>query len=192
MRFSYWLSALLAAGSLCYGQSSAINGEITGTVTDPSGAAVAGATVQATNTGTGFKETTKTIESGLYRFPLLPLGTYDLAVQAQGFSDYRQTGIVVTVRAAATVDVALQVGATSTQVTVTSDSLITDPSRSDLGSTLSHDSVINLPLVSRNPYNFILFQPICKRSRKHRIRRAAQDQCQRVQRAHQLPTGREQ
>lgn len=159
MRFSCWLCLFLAAGSLCYGQSSAINGEITGIVTDPSGAGVSGATVQVTNTGTGFKETAKTIESGLYRFPLLPLGSYDLNVQAQGFSEYRQTGIVVTVRAAATVDVALQVGATSTQVTVSSDALITDPSRSDLGSTLSHSTVINLPLVSRNPYNFILFQP---------------------------------
>ncbi len=159
MRFSFGFFVLLAAGWLCHGQSSAINGEITGTVTDPSGAGVTGATVQVTNTGTGFKQTAKTIESGLYRFPLLPLGTYDLDVQAPGFTAYRQTGIVVTVRAAATVDVALQVGATNTQVTVTSDALITDPSRSDVGSTLSHSTVINLPLVSRNPYNFILFQP---------------------------------
>src|SRR5689334_9829623 len=159
MRFSFGFCVLLVAGWLCHGQSSAINGEITGTVTDPSGAGVTGATVQVTNTGTGFKQTAKTIESGLYRFPLLPLGTYDLDVQAPGFTEYRQTGIVVTVRAAATVDVALQVGATNTQVTVTSDALITDPSRSDVGSTLSHSTVINLPLVSRNPYNFILFQP---------------------------------
>src|SRR5579864_3645299 len=101
----------LAAGAavpLCYGQASAINGEVTGTVTDPSGAAVAGATVQIANTGTGFKQSTKSIDTGLYRFTLLPLGNYDLTVQAAGFADASRMGIVVNAGATATVDVPLQ------------------------------------------------------------------------------------
>src|SRR5215471_18869770 len=150
---------LLLGAAVCSGQASAINGEITGTVMDPSGSAVAGATVQITNTATGFMQNQKTLESGLYRFTLVPLGTYELEVQAQGFGAYRQTGIAVSAGVASTVNVALEVGPTATQVTVTADALITDPSRSDLGSTLTHNTVANLPLVSRNPYNFILFQP---------------------------------
>ena len=150
---------LLLGAEVCFGQASAINGEITGTVMDPSGSAVAGATVQITNTATGFMQNQKTLESGLYRFTLVPLGTYELEVQAQGFGAYRQTGIGVSAGVASTVNVALEVGPTATQVTVAADALITDPSRSDLGSTLTHNTVANLPLVSRNPYNFILFQP---------------------------------
>jgi hypothetical protein len=59
---------------LAHGQSAALNGEITGTVTDPSGAAIAGAVIQISNPATGFKREIKAAESGLYRFTLLPLG----------------------------------------------------------------------------------------------------------------------
>src|SRR5262252_11231681 len=107
--------ALLAAGSV-FGQASAINGEITGTVTDPSGAAIAGASVQATNTDTGLKQSVKTGDSGLYRISLLPLGAYELEIQAQGFGAKKVTGIVLTAGAAATVDVALAVASTSTTI----------------------------------------------------------------------------
>ena len=66
--------------SNCFGQASGINGEINGTVTDATGAAIAGATVQVTNPDTGFKQSAKTVDSGLYRFTVLPLGKYDLDV----------------------------------------------------------------------------------------------------------------
>ena len=57
-----------------------MNGEISGTVTDPAGAAIANAAVNVTNRGTGFRQTATTGDSGLYRFNLLPLGTDDLEV----------------------------------------------------------------------------------------------------------------
>ena len=145
--------------TVCFGQASAINGEITGTVSDPSGAALPNATVQATNTGTGFKQEVKTVDSGLYRLTLLPLGTYDLEIQAPGFALSRRTGVVLSAGQIATVDVNLQVAGTATTVEVSSAALITDPSRTDFGSTLDFNTTTNLPLVSRNPYNFILFQP---------------------------------
>src|SRR3984893_3225611 len=151
--------AAIAAVPLCYGQASAINGEVSGTVTDPSGAAVAGATVQIANKGTGFKQSTKSTDTGLYRFTLLPLGNYDLTVQAAGFADLSRNGIVVNAGATVTVDVPLQVAGAATQVQVTAVASLTDPSRTDIGSTLANDVTHNLPLVSRNPYNFILFQP---------------------------------
>src|SRR5690242_6058240 len=61
-----------------HGQAAAINGEISGSVTDSSGAAVVGAMVQIVNEGTGFKQSTRTTDTGLYRFNLVPLGTYEL------------------------------------------------------------------------------------------------------------------
>src|SRR5438045_2411717 len=155
----------LAAGAaaaiqpLAHGQSAAINGEITGTVTDPSGAAVTGAVIQISNPATGFKREIKGAESGLYRFYLLPLGTYDLLVQASGFADARRSGVTVNAGATVTVNLSLQIAGASTAIDVSATTAIADPSRTDLGSTLDSNAIQNLPLVSRNPYNFILFQP---------------------------------
>src|SRR5215471_6932517 len=150
--------ALLLAASV-FGQASAINGEITGTVTDSSGAALAGATVQVTNTDTGLRQSVKTGDTGLYRVTLLPLGRYEVEVQAQGFGTKKVTGLALSAGQIATVDVALAVASTTTTVEVSAAGLITEPGRIDLGSTLNENMTRNLPLVSRNPYNFILFQP---------------------------------
>ena len=142
-----------------FAQTSAINGDITGTVTDPSGAAVAGATVNASNIETGFKQSAKTTDRGLYRLTVLPLGTYELSVDAAGFAAAKRTAIVLMAGQVATVDVAMTVSGTTTTVAVTATAAITEPGRIDLGSTLDENMTRNLPLVSRNPYNFILFQP---------------------------------
>ena len=158
-RFILLLVASLGLLSNCFGQVSAINGEITGTVTDPSGAALPNTTVEAVNIQTGFKQSVKTGDSGLYRLTLLPLGTYELSIRASGFAESRRPGIVLNAGATATVDVNLQVLGTATVIDVISAAVITDPSRTDLGSTLDQYTTRNLPLVSRNPYNFILFQP---------------------------------
>ena len=149
----------LALAANVFGQASAINGEITGTVTDPSGAAISNAVVQIANTDTGFKLSTKTGETGLYRFTVLPLGTYDIVVEAPGFAKTRRSGIALSAGATATMDITVDVAGTTTTVEVTASAAITEPSRTDLGSTLSENMTRNLPLVSRNPYNFILFQP---------------------------------
>ena len=92
-----------------HGQAAAINGEINGAVTDVSGAAVARAVIEIVSLETGFKQSVMTTESGLYRFRLLPLGTYDLKTQAAGFTDARRTGIVVNAGATVTVSVSLEV-----------------------------------------------------------------------------------
>jgi hypothetical protein len=152
---------VLAALTLApgFGQAGANTGEISGAVTDPSGAAVAGATVTATNTGTGYKQAAKTGDAGIYRLTLLPLGTYEVETQAAGFAAAKVTGVELNAGAVRTVNVAVQVAGTATTVEVSAGAALTDPSRSDIGSTLDTNMVRNLPLVSRNPYNFILFQP---------------------------------
>ena len=142
-----------------FGQTAAINGEISGTVLDPSGAPIVNVKVGATNAGTGYQQTTTTTSVGLYRLPVLPLGDYSLTVEANGFALYKQSGITLSAGTTATVDVKLQVQGVTTEVVVSSAALIVDPARTDLGSTLSSNAVLNLPLVSRNPLNFILLQP---------------------------------
>ncbi len=149
----------LALTANVFGQASAINGEISGTVTDASGATVAGATVQILNSDTGFKQASTTGDNGLYRFTVLPLGVYEVQVSAAGFGSIRSTGNALTAGRIATVNFALPVAGTTTTVEVMSSVAITEPSRIDLGSTLTENMTRNLPLVSRNPYNFILFQP---------------------------------
>jgi len=149
----------IGGASHCFGQASAMNGEISGTVTDPVGASIANAVVRITNIGTGFRQTGKTGDSGLYRFSLLPLGAYDLEVLASGFATVKRSGIEVNAGATVTVNLSMQLPGSTTQVEVTATRAISDPNRTDLGTTLENSTTGNLPLVSRNPYNFILFQP---------------------------------
>jgi hypothetical protein len=142
-----------------FGQAAAINGQIEGAVTDPTGALIPGAKVTVENVETGYRREVVTGNEGLYRIPVLPLGTYKISVEAGGFRPYRREGVVISAGAIATVNVAMQVGNAETVVTVTDAANFTEPARTDFGSTLSSKFVANLPLVSRNPYNFILVQP---------------------------------
>src|SRR2546427_2503570 len=145
MRYTFKLAVAVVSLALSgFAQTSAINGEITGTVTDASGAAVSGATVNATNTETGFKQSAKTADTGLYRLTLLPIGTYQLDVQAAGFGAAKRTGIVLMAGQTATVDIPLSVAGTTTTVEVTAAAAITEPGRIDLGSTLSENMARNL------------------------------------------------
>ena len=145
--------------SHCFGQSSAMNGEISGTVTDPVGGSIPNAVVTVTNIATGFRQTAKTGSSGLYRFSLLPLGAYGMETQATGFTAAKRSGIEVAAGATITVNLSMQLQGSKTQVDVTATIPPTDPARTDLGTILDEATTSNLPLVSRNPYNFILFQP---------------------------------
>lgn len=142
-----------------FGQAAAINGQIEGAVTDPTGALIPGAKVTVENVETGYRREVVTGNEGLYRIPVLPLGTYKISVEAGGFRPYRREGVVISAGAIATVNIAMQVGTAETVVTVTDAANFTEPARTDFGSTLSSKFVSNLPLVSRNPYNFILVQP---------------------------------
>ena len=157
----YILSALLslslAAPALA--QSQGANGAIEGTVTDSSAGVLPGVTVTVTNVGTGLERSMVTNEKGLYRAPLLPLGTYKVVAELQGFKRFEQAGITLSVGQSAVVNVTLNVGAVSETITVNADSPLIDTSRIDIGHTMSDLEVHNLPLVARNPYNFALVQP---------------------------------
>jgi hypothetical protein len=118
-----------------------------------------GVTVTVTNIDTNDQRAVVTNERGLYRAPLLSLGTYRVAAELQGFKKFEQTGITLRSGQTAVIDVRLGVGAVSETITVTADSPIVDAARIDIGHSLTDQEVHSLPLVARNPYNFALVQP---------------------------------
>lgn len=143
---------------LSFAQSQALNGQIEGVITDQNGASVPNAAITAKNIETGTERKVTSDENGVYRLPLLPLGSYQITVEAPNFKKYVQTGITLTTGQIATVAISLQAGDVSATVTVTSDAPIADPGKIDVGRVMNTREVENLPLVSRNPYNYSLLQ----------------------------------
>jgi Carboxypeptidase regulatory-like domain/TonB dependent receptor len=159
-----WLRRALVAAALqamalpAAAQSQAINGSIEGTVRDNSGAILPGVTVTVTNTDTGAERVVVTNEEGVYRAPLLPLGTYQVKAELQGFKKFEQQGISLSAGQTVLTNVTLSVGNVAETVTVTGESPVAQPGKIDLGRTIGESEVKNLPLVSRNPYNFAFLQ----------------------------------
>lgn len=149
---------LLLASRGVAAQSQALNGQIEGTVTDPAGAVVQAASITATNVETGTSRAVTSDESGVYRIPLLPLGSYRIVVEAANFKRLVREGVTLSAGQTATVNLSLEAGAISEQVVVTSDAALADPGKIDVGRVMPSTEVHNLPLVSRNPYNFALLQ----------------------------------
>lgn len=149
----------LALVSPALAQSTAINGTLEGTVKDDQGAVLPGVTVTVSNLDTGDQRVVVTNERGLYRAPLLSLGTYRVVAELQGFKKFEQTGVSLRAGQTAVIDIALTVGAISETVLVTADSPLIDLAKIEQGRTLSEQEIKTLPLTSRNPYNFALLQP---------------------------------
>jgi hypothetical protein len=153
------LALLVAVTQTAFAQSAAINGQIEGTVNDQSGAAVPNAKVSILSKDTGYARSMQTDANGFYRFGTLPLGTYGVSVEATGFGKVERNNIAINAGSVATVNVSLGVATLTNTVEITSAAPVVEPGRTDIGSTLSANAVINLPLASRNTYNFILVQP---------------------------------
>ncbi len=149
---------LLTVTASAAAQSQAANGAIEGTIADPSGAVLPGVTVTITNLDTGTERSIVTNEAGIYRAPLLPLGTYRVVAELSGFRKFEQTGLSLSAGQTIQLNISLPVGSVSEVVTVTSEAPVAEPGRIDLGRTISETEVKNLPLVSRNPYNFAFLQ----------------------------------
>jgi hypothetical protein len=150
------LFILVPASALA--QAQAANGNIEGIVRDSSGAALPGVTVTVTNMDTGTARTSVTNDEGVYRAVLLPLGRYRITAELQGFKTFEQQGISLSAGQTALINVQLGVGNVSETVTVTSESPVAQPGKIDLGRTIGETEIKNLPLVSRNPYNFAFLQ----------------------------------
>jgi carboxypeptidase family protein len=135
-------------------------GSITGTVTDPSGAIVANAQVVVSNADRGITRTTNTNSDGEYSVPAMPSGSYNVSVTAQGFKKFEAKGVVLRVAQKARVDVALQVGSASTEVTVEGkDVAQVETQSSDLAGVVTGKEVTQLQLNGRNFTQLVTLVP---------------------------------
>jgi hypothetical protein len=136
-----------------------VTASISGTVTDPSGAVVAGATVTATNVDTGVAATLTTNAQGFYSFQSLPLGNYSISVQQKGFKGYTQTSLVLDVNSALVIDVKLSVGSATETVEVSSDALHVDTESTQMGEVITGKTMTDVPLVTRSYTDLLSLQP---------------------------------
>ncbi len=158
-RFLTSILVSLALASTAAAQSQSINGTIEGTVKDEQGAILPGVTITVANIDTGDTRVVVTNDSGLYRAPLLSLGSYRVSAELQGFKKFEQTGVALRAGQTAVIDVSMSVGALQETITVTGASPLVDLGKIELGRTLTEAEIKTLPLPSRNPYNFALLQP---------------------------------
>src|SRR5664279_364943 len=134
-------------------------GRILGSVNDPSGAAVAGATVTITDTQRGTSRTVNTDASGDYAASNLQPGTYKVRAEAKGFKSVERVNIVVEVAQDLRVDVSLPTGQVSETVVVTDEVPLVNSTSSTLGGTLSNKEINDLPLNGRNYENLLQLRP---------------------------------
>ena len=132
----------------------ALYGSMTGTVTDPSGAAVAGAQATAVASQTGVSQTAVTDSSGIYRFAALLQGTYKVTIAARGFSTQETSGVAVRVNEIARVDAQLKVANAQQVVTVTTEAPILQTDKADVHVDFSSHEIENLPIMGSQGGNF--------------------------------------
>jgi hypothetical protein len=142
-------------------QSNAIDGAVEGYVRDPSSAFIAAARVTIRNSATNVAAATVTDSGGYFRFPLLQVGSYDLTAEATGFKALTRPNIVVAAGQKIRLDLEMQVGTRTESIEVTADSSVAlaDTGSSAIGSVVSTKEVRDLPIVSRNIYNYQLLAP---------------------------------
>jgi carboxypeptidase family protein len=166
VRFSSGRVALFALGLILVillaaslGNAQSTGGRIRGTVTDPSGGAVVGATVTLLNEATHATHTAQAGTSGEYSFLEISVGSYEMQVTAKGFKRYTRNGISVNLNEVVSLDITLQVGGTTEVVEVTGAAPLVDTTSTQLGAVVGERAVSQLPLAQRNTYQLLQLQP---------------------------------
>jgi hypothetical protein len=139
--------------------SQEVSAGITGRVTDPSGSAIVGASVVAKDLDRGTTWPTKTNEEGIYAFPRIPAGDYEVRVEAQGFKTFVQERLHLDVNQRARLDVPLVVGAITESVSVTADAALLQTDTTQVGTQISPEILEHAALISRNPIELTLTAP---------------------------------
>ncbi len=135
------------------------NGQLTGSVTDPTGAAVPNAKVTATNPSTNFTSSSTTGNAGVYTVRELPIGTYKLTVEASGFKTSTKSNIEVNAGVTFRLDFKLEVGGATEIIEVTEEAAPVNTVDSKLASTVGSTQIQNLPLNGRNVYSLLQLAP---------------------------------
>jgi Carboxypeptidase regulatory-like domain len=139
--------------------SAQVGGSLSGTVRDQSGGVVPGVTVNAVNTGIGATFSTITDGQGVYTFPKLPVGRYDLTFFLEGFKPQRRTGLAIDADAVLQLNVTLTVGDQSETVTVTATATHVEVASTQLGEVVSAPTMTALSLNGRSYTDLFAIQP---------------------------------
>ncbi len=168
LRIAAFAFCLSLAGLTAFGQVG--NGTITGTVTDPAGAVVAGAKVDAKNAQTGVVYSGAASTAGVYTITDLPVGAYTVTTTVTGFKTYTHTNLALASNSVLREDIPLQVGAATESVTVTAEASLLKTETAEMAHNVTIDQMDALPMLGvgtvnsgtsgyRNPYNTLLTLP---------------------------------
>lgn len=155
----------LILGGMAFAQSD--RGSIAGTVTDTSGAVIGGASIEIRGTATGNVYMTTSTPEGIYRIPDIAIGRYDVTVKAPGFKASVQQGVLIQINTVAALNVTLQPGSVTEQVSVVADAPTIQTESSDVGTVVGQKQIEDLPLslnatgqsFVRSPETFIFLTP---------------------------------
>ena len=150
-----FVAILFCASAIAFASS---GGSISGRVKDPSGRNIPGAEIRLQELNTNQTYSIHADANGYYRLPVLPVGKYTLIVSAQGFSDYRRTGIVLDTDDALTLDVPLGLASVTQAVTVTDTPAHLDPDNTQLGEVISGRQMTAVPLNGRSYTDLLSLQ----------------------------------
>jgi hypothetical protein len=144
---------------LCFPAQAQFSAQLSGLVTDPSGAAISGAAITVKNTGTGAIRTVSSDNSGRYQVPLLPVGEYEIRAKAPKFQEGVRTGVQLAVGQDATVDLSLRIGDASQQVTVNANASIVNVATADISGLVGETQIRDLPLNGRSYDELMTLNP---------------------------------
>ena len=156
-RRAFWLFALLALlAQLSTAQASS---QLNGSVTDPSGAAVAGAKITLTEAATGSQRNATSNASGLYQFLDVAPGNYQLEATASGFAPYTVSNVTLVVKLPSTINIKFQVMGGTTKVTVEAEAPLINRTDASLGNVIENEQISELPIADRNVVYLLSLQP---------------------------------
>src|ERR1700722_4470651 len=141
---------LVVVFGVAFAARAEVGGKITGVVKDQTGSVIPGATVVITNTQTGTKLTATTDQEGVFTFPVLSVGQYQIDATSDGFQPYRNTGLVIDINSALVLDVTLQVKQQDQSIVVTEDNAQVETTDTQLGQVLGSKKVTEIPLNGRS------------------------------------------
>ncbi len=154
----FLLALFAAAPEMAFSQARD-TASLFGTVSDAQAATVPGAKVTVANADTGLTRNASTDTAGSFEFPLLPVGSYTLTVEQDGFRKYSRRGIVLQANGNVRVDVAMEIGSVQETVTVDAQAAQVDTRSATLNHVVDSKRVVELPLNGRNPADLVLLAP---------------------------------
>lgn len=157
VRFACLMLVVAASTFATFGQSQSATADLTGTVVDPAGAVVPGATVTAKNLGTGISRSTTTGDDGVYKLISLPPGEYEVTSEAPTFKKVVISPVKVTVGQSADLKISMEVGGQDVVVNVSGDSVeLIEPTKTTISTTIDETRIENLPINERSATGFAL------------------------------------